>query len=385
MAFSIDTIITVLGSTILSPFLCWYPFIIRSIIQLGYQVIDPGHVSKEDVVTHFIIQSVAWSSYWSWYLAFSLLVTLFWDTLILDKWIYMRQSRQRHQVSKDKDAVIVTGAGTKDGVGRNVAWWFQSRGFHVFALDIVWEEDNVPEKDGLIPIKYVKCDIRDYQNVKQVYNTINTELEPGIVPSVLINVAGVTHNKTIAELDPDTIKKTVDVNLLGTMWTCKCLVEQVISEEKPFGITIVNMSSVLGIVGPAQLSAYSASKAGVRLFHDTLTHELGEPYYSQTNGSRICRKFPANTLLVIPGQISTQMFKGVSTPSTFLAPVLSSEYVATEIGRAVLTSKTGTLELPFYTRFAFLVWILPGFVVEWIRKVSKMDEKMNSWKGHKQL
>lgn len=384
MSVSIDKLFIILGSTVFSPFLCWYPFLIRSAIQLGYDALDSGGSSENDIITSYIKSAVTWSNYWYCYLAFALLVTCFWDVLILDKWIYMRKSRQRHQVSKDVDAVVITGAGTKDGVGRNVARWFQKRGFQVFALDIVWEDDLQPSEAELIPIEYIKCDVREYTEVKKVYESIAAKLPASHVPSVLINAAGITHNKTLVELDPEVIKKTIDVNLLGTMWTCKCLLEYLSNKSKPFGVSITNVSSVLGVVGPAQLSAYSASKAGVRLFHDALTHEIGEPYYSQANGSMIRRKFPANTLLIISGQLSTQMFKGVSTPSNFFAPVLTPEYVANEIGQAIMRSQTGTLHLPLYTQFSYFIWMLPGFLIEWVRSIAKIDEKMDTWKGPKQ-
>lgn len=444
---SIDTIFEILSSTLFNPLWCWYPFIFRSILQLGYQFVDPQafvdtydpndpYSSEPDSITLFIKTYLEWSNYWTIYLVFAAIITISWDVVIFDRWIRLRGSRQRHTVSNEKDAIVITGAGSINGIGRHLARWFRRRGYYVIALDVIWEENkgsaeenDVPIKDGIEmhPIQFIRCDVADYDQVSKLYNgssdndTIFQLIPNTHFPSVLVNAAGVTHNKTLIDLDPAVIKTTIDVNLLGPFWTCKSLLTEIarrlnievndqkntIRDEKEtdtgssmvpeIGATIVNVSSIIGTIGPSQLTAYSASKAGLKLFHDSLTHELGEPYYSKKPSKSdlasseykakygpLHRRFPVNTLLVLPGQVSTRMFQGVDTPSNFFGPILLPEQVASEIGIAILTSRTGTLELPLYTRFAWVIWVLPGFLVEGVRKLSGVDEKMSTWKGLKQ-
>lgn len=483
-SISIDNIFLLLKETIFSPILCWYPIIFRLLLQFGYSIIlndddyddtttitnNNQHHLEYDSLTLGIRNFIKWSNRWTIYLIYCLIVSAFWHLTILDRYLSCyRKSRDRFIPNPNNDAVIITGGGSKRGIGRALAKWFQERKYHVIVLDIHWENDEdikeplTRDNDEKLPeIQFIKCDVSDYNQVKRLYDsklnellndntrtkTTNTNtktttntIESTLFPSILINCAGITHDKNLVDLDPEMIKKTIDINLLGPMWTSKCLLESIINKNNnnnnmriqkddnnnnssnqenksdnnnniktttttaikgnnikttKYGCSIINISSVLGIVGPSQLTAYSASKAGLRLFHDSLTHEVGEPYYSSPNNDndndnnnknkpidRLYRKFPINTLLVIPGQINTEMFSGVETPSKFIAPILNPGYVAQEIGNAILTSSIGILYLPFYTRFAWLVWVLPGFIVEFIRKISGMDNKMNSFYGNK--
>lgn len=79
---------------------------------------------------------------------------------------------------------------------------------------------------------------------------------------ILVNSAGVSLLKDIETTTLDEWRRLMAVNLDGTFLGCKHAVR--VMKERGGG-SIVNISSVAGLVGAANLAAYSASKGGVRL------------------------------------------------------------------------------------------------------------------------
>src|SRR6187551_1125063 len=77
----------------------------------------------------------------------------------------------------------------------------------------------------------------------------------------LVNAAGIAFLGSIEDTDYATWRRVLAVNLDGTFLGCK----HALALLKPRGGSIVNLSSISGIVGGHNLTAYNASKGGVRL------------------------------------------------------------------------------------------------------------------------
>jgi NAD(P)-dependent dehydrogenase (short-subunit alcohol dehydrogenase family) len=77
----------------------------------------------------------------------------------------------------------------------------------------------------------------------------------------LLNAAGIAALGTVEETDYATWKKVLAVNLDGTFLGCK----HALPLLKKLGGSIVNLSSVAGLIGGHNFAAYNASKGGVRL------------------------------------------------------------------------------------------------------------------------
>lgn len=345
---------------------------------------------------------------------------IFWASygLYLSDRIYLKYispafNHNTHYPDPNKDAVIVTGGGSLTGLGRFLTKEFVRAGFHVIILDVQFtpssSTNTAQEEQDNRMIHFIKCDVSDYNQVSEFFSeTWKAILPSGIYPTVLINNAGIVSNETLIEQSPQMIQKTINVNLIAAFWTCKSIINNISllrnkniiaspgnTKSIPQGISIVNVSSVLGTVGPARLTAYSASKAGLILFHESLTHEIGEPYYtskssnsssssstftSNINNNNNGYDFPINTLLVLPGQLDTTMFNGVETPSSFFAPVVPTEKLAKLVVDKVLKGETGVFSTPFYTHFSWATRIIPGIALEAVRKLIGMDKSMNGFK-----
>lgn len=136
----------------------------------------------------------------------------------------------------------------------------------------------------------------------------------------------------------------------------------------PNGGTIVTVSSVLGQIGAAGLTDYTAAKAGLTAMHKSLSAEL--------------QNFPKiKTVLVSPGQLSTPMFKGVKTPNSFLGPVVEPVEVAKEIIRVVDAGVSAELAMPFYARWIGWMNVLPVGAQRVARWASGVDAAMDTFVG----
>ena len=87
------------------------------------------------------------------------------------------------------------------------------------------------------------------------------------------------------------------------------------------------------------------------------------------------------TLLVTPGQMSTPLFDGVRTPSSFFAPELEPVDVAKEVIAAIDQGRGGELAMPLYSRWAAVYWVLPARLRKFLRAWSGMDKAMEGFKG----
>lgn len=297
-------------------------------------------------------------------LVYSLGVTAVVSIIYLDYWL----RRSTVKLDPKKDLIVITGGGSKRGIGHYMTQNFRARGFSVAIIsrEFEWEANDHA-------IQFFICDVRDPAQLRKVRAEIIAAF-PGKQPTVLINNAGIAHNKTVLDMKEEKIRDVIDVNLLGSIWSTRTFLPDMMDARKGY---IVNIASVLGTVGVAQVSAYCASKFGLIGFHESLTHEVSNPY--KFYGAK---KADISTLLVAPGHISTGLFEGLSTTSDFFTPILTPQFVSEVIVDAINNGETGTLRLPFYTRFTWATRVVPGFIIEFFRMLGAMDKSMDSYVGN---
>ena len=120
---------------------------------------------------------------------------------------------------------------------------------------------------------------------------------------ILVNNAGILAHQTIADMSEAEFRRVIDVNLIGTWLGVKAVIGPM---RQAGGGSIVNISSIEGFTGAAGLSAYSASKFGVRGVTRTAAQELGQ------HGIRV------NS--VHPGGVMTRMALSAAGSFTSLDP-----------------------------------------------------------------
>lgn len=170
---------------------------------------------------------------------------------------------------KDKVCVIT---GASRGIGEAIARKFAANGAKL-ALIATKETDKtakiVEDLSKETEVKFYACNINNFEEIEAVSKTILADF--GQV-DVLVNNAGITRDNLLAAMSKDDIDSVIDVNLKGTIYMTKAFVRSFIRKKKG---NIINLSSVVGLMGNAGQTNYSASKAGVVGFTKSVAKEYG--------------------------------------------------------------------------------------------------------------
>lgn len=160
---------------------------------------------------------------------------------------------------------IVTG-GAK-GIGRATSILLAKEGAKVAVTDILDEEgqkvvDEIKKAGGVA--KYWHLDVTKEEEVKRVFADIAREF--GKI-DVLVNNAGIAGvNKPTHEVTEEEWDKVMDVNVKGVFFCTKHVIPYM---RKAGGGSIINLSSIYGIIGAPDIPPYHASKGAVRLMTKT--------------------------------------------------------------------------------------------------------------------
>lgn len=166
---------------------------------------------------------------------------------------------------------LVTGASR--GIGREIAIDL-SKDYDLIinyggSKDKALEVQKICEANGSNTLVY-QCDVSNMEQVEKMYEEIIKKY--GRI-DVVVNNAGIAHGAPITSMTEELWDKVLDINLKGVFNSCK-FASKYMKEQKSG--RIINMSSVLGMVGSANLTNYSASKAGVIGLTKALAKELGQ-------------------------------------------------------------------------------------------------------------
>jgi meso-butanediol dehydrogenase / (S,S)-butanediol dehydrogenase / diacetyl reductase len=160
---------------------------------------------------------------------------------------------------KGKTAII-TGGGT--GIGRAIALAYAREGAKVAVLgrrrDQLEEVVKEASRAGGTG-KATVCDVTRSAEIPKVI----TEIENAFGPvNVLVNNAGTLRVSTVESISEEDWDRVLETNLKGPFLMCRAVLP---SMRRAGGGSIVNIGSVLGLVGMKDRAAYCASKGGVTL------------------------------------------------------------------------------------------------------------------------
>ena len=114
-------------------------------------------------------------------------------------------------------------------------------------------------------------------------------------PSILVNNAGITRDNLLMRMKDDEWQQIIDTNLSSVFRTSKAVLRAMMKAKKG---RIINIASVVGVMGNAGQSNYAAAKAGIIGFSKSLAREIGS------------RGITVNT--IAPGFIDTDMTKALA-------------------------------------------------------------------------
>ena len=195
------------------------------------------------------------------------------------------------------DAVI---SGGTRGIGNAIAWKFAEQGANLALIATRDSERNKKAVKELSEtgrdVRLYICDVKDPEQVVSVAEEILADF--GTV-DVLVNNAGITRDNLLPSLSVMDIDDVIDVNLKGTIYLTRAFVRSFVKQRHG---NIVNISSVVGLMGNKGQANYAASKAGIIGFTKTVAKEYGR------------RNIRCNA--IAPGYIQTEMTAALNEEQT---------------------------------------------------------------------
>jgi NAD(P)-dependent dehydrogenase (short-subunit alcohol dehydrogenase family) len=179
---------------------------------------------------------------------------------------------------KGKVALITGGA---SGLGANAAMLMAQEGARIVVADVAVDRGKaVAEKLGSAG-HFVKLDVTSEDNWKSAI--AETVTKYGAL-HVLLNSAGIGLSKTVEDITLEEWRKVHAIDLDGVFLGCKHGVAEIKKhtgrESGRLGGSVINISSISGIIAGANMAAYNSAKAGVRLLSKSVALHCAKSGYN---------------------------------------------------------------------------------------------------------
>ena len=184
--------------------------------------------------------------------------------------------------------VLITG--TSSGFGYLTALEFARKGDHVFATmrnlekSAQLKESAASEK---LPISFLRLDLLDDRSIQTAVRQAEADAGP---IDVLVNNAAMALRSSIEDASEDEVRKQFETNLFGTLRVIKHVLPGM--RERRFG-TIVNLSSISGIVSVPYDGYYAATKHAIEAISEAMHYEV--------------RQFGVRVVIIEPGGFPTEL------------------------------------------------------------------------------
>jgi NAD(P)-dependent dehydrogenase (short-subunit alcohol dehydrogenase family) len=191
---------------------------------------------------------------------------------------------------RDKVAVV-TGAGS--GIGRRLAFELAKRGARLAVSDVddIGLGETADRARALgAEVHTARLDVSDRAEVETYAAAVAAHY--GVVHQIYNNAGISGGGQTVLEADWEVYDRTLAVNLFGVIHGTKAFLPHLIASGDGH---VVNVSSLNGYLAQPTLSAYCASKFGVRGFTEALRTEL------------LSERLPVRVTVVHPGGVKTNI------------------------------------------------------------------------------
>lgn len=196
-----------------------------------------------------------------------------------------------------EQVALITGGSR--GIGKACAKELAKAGFDIaviYAGNEAAANETVSELKAMnVEAEAYKCDVSDAESVNECVAKVMEKF--GRI-DVLVNNAGITRDNLMLRMNHDDWNAVINTNLTGAFNMTKPIVKIMMKQRSG---SIVNMSSIVGVMGNAGQANYSAAKSGLIGFTKSLAKELGS------------RNIRVNA--IAPGFIKTDMTKGLDIDS----------------------------------------------------------------------
>ena len=173
----------------------------------------------------------------------------------------------------ENKVVIVTGAAR--GIGEGVALKLAEHGAHIA---FTYVSESSAEKAGALEKKLIELGVKakayrsnagDFKDCEVFVAEVLKEF--GTV-DVCVNNAGISKDNLLLRMTPEQWNDVIQINLTGVFNMTKQIIRPMMKAKSG---SIINMTSVIGLMGNAGQASYAASKAGMIGFTKSMAKELG--------------------------------------------------------------------------------------------------------------
>ena len=190
------------------------------------------------------------------------------------------------------EIALVTGA--TRGIGKSIADEFAKAGAMVIGTATTKEgAENISNRLSSTDLDGHGI-VLDVASPEQISETIKTLKQSDLMPSILVNNAGISLENLLMRIKEEEWEKVIAINLSSAFYLSKAVIGSMLKNRHG---SIINIGSVQGSTGAPGHSHYSAAKAGLIGLTKSLAQEVGS------------RNITVNA--ISPGYVSTDMTKDI--------------------------------------------------------------------------
>ncbi|MDD2717217.1 MAG: 3-oxoacyl-ACP reductase FabG [Candidatus Wallbacteria bacterium] len=167
-------------------------------------------------------------------------------------------------------SAIITGSGR--GIGKEIAIRFLAEGARVMLSDVMegpLSETALELKSAGGTVEFTVCNVINSDDVGRLVET-TVQKFGGL--DILVNNAGITRDNLLLRMKEEEWDQVLDINLKGAFLCSKLSLKHILKSSG----SIINISSIIGMMGNAGQCNYSASKAGLIGLTKSLAREIAK-------------------------------------------------------------------------------------------------------------
>jgi len=205
----------------------------------------------------------------------------------------------------DGQIALVTGAGRAGkGIGRSISLRLAKEGAKIAIADFVPEAADAVAKEVIDMGGEALAVYGSVSSLEDAEKMVQAVVDRFGRIDILVNNAGITRDNLLVRMTEQEWDMVLDTNLKGVFNCTKAVAKLMMRERKG---KIVNMASVMGIMGNAGQANYSASKGGVIALTKTTAKELG------SRGVNVNAVAPGFIQTVMTEELSEEVKATIST------------------------------------------------------------------------
>jgi 3-oxoacyl-[acyl-carrier protein] reductase len=173
----------------------------------------------------------------------------------------------------ENKVAVVTGAAR--GIGEGIALKFAENGAHIA---FTYVSESSAEKAKALEEKLFAAGVKakayrsNAGNFNECESFINDVVKEFGTVDICVNNAGISKDNLLLRMTPEQWEDVIKVNLNSVFYMTKQVIRPMMKAKNG---SIINMSSVIGLMGNAGQGSYAASKAGIIGFTKSVAKELG--------------------------------------------------------------------------------------------------------------